>query len=70
LKYIAYKELKRRGWLYHKRFLTFFQLQGTPKNQTEEILEGKFKFFDFEDGWIIRYKKDWQFELKYLENID
>ena len=70
LKYLATKELKRRGWMYHNKFNTFFQLQGTPKKQSDEFLEGKFKFFDFEEDWMIRMKKDFKFEFKYLDNIE
>jgi CCR4-NOT transcriptional regulation complex NOT5 subunit len=70
LRYYAAKELKKRGWMYNKKFYTFFQLQGTPKNKTDDFVEGKFKFFDFEDGWLIRQKKDWVFEFKYLDNIE
>ena len=56
--------------MYNKKFFTFFQLQGAPKNKTEEYVEGKFKFFDFEEDWILRQKKDYKFEYKMLENID
>ncbi len=56
--------------MYHKKFFTFFQLQGQPKNKSDEFLEGKFKFFDFEEDWILRQKKDFKFEFKYLDNID
>ncbi len=47
---LAAAELKSRGWMFHTRYLTWFQLQGTPKLHNEERIEGKFKFFDFEDG--------------------
>lgn len=56
--------------MYHKKFLTFFQLQGEPKVQTEDFVEGKFKFFDFEEDWMHRQKKDFRFEFKFLENLD
>lgn len=70
LRYLAAKELKKRGWMYNKKFYTFFQLQSEPKNKTEEFVEGKFRYFDFEDDWMIRPKKDFKFDLKYLENIE
>ena len=70
MRYLAARELKKRGWLYNKKFFTFFQLQGPPKNKTDDYVEGKFKFFDFEEDWILRQKKDFKFEFKLLENID
>ena len=56
--------------MYNKKFFTFFQLQGMPKNKTEEYVEGKFKFFDFEEGWQLRPKKDYKFEYQMLEKIE
>jgi CCR4-NOT transcriptional regulation complex NOT5 subunit len=56
--------------MYHTKFFTFFQLQGPPKKQSEDTLEGKFKFFDFEEDWMVRMKKDFKFELKYLDNME
>jgi CCR4-NOT transcriptional regulation complex NOT5 subunit len=64
------KELKKRGWMFNKKFNTFFQLQGNAKNRTDDLIEGKFKFFDYEQDWIIRQKKDFKFDLKFLDNID
>jgi CCR4-NOT transcriptional regulation complex NOT5 subunit len=62
--------LNRRKWLYNKKFSTFFQLQGEPKVQTEDYIEGKFKFFDFEKDWKPRSKDGFQFEYKYLESFE
>lgn len=56
--------------MYNKKFFTFFQLQGPPKSKTDEFVEGKFKYFDFEEGWVTRPKKDYKFEYQMLENID
>jgi CCR4-NOT transcriptional regulation complex NOT5 subunit len=67
---LAAKELNKRGWMYNKKFFTFFQLQGPPKTKTDEYVEGKFKYFDFEEGWVTRPKKDYKFEYQMLENID
>jgi CCR4-NOT transcriptional regulation complex NOT5 subunit len=64
------KELNKRGWMYNKKFQTFFQLQGAPKNKTDEFIEGRFRFFDFEDGWQLRFKKDYKFEFQMLEKMD
>jgi CCR4-NOT transcription complex subunit 3 len=70
LRYLAAKELKKKGWMYHNKFFTFFQLQGPPRNKSDDFVEGKFKFFDFEEDWMIRMKKDFKFEFKYLDNIE
>lgn len=70
LRYFAAKELHRRGWMYNKKFHTFFQLQEPPKNKTEEFIEGKFRYFDYEEGWMSRPKKDYKFDYQMLENID
>ena len=47
-KEIALRELQKRGWMLDTQYNTFFQLQGPPKNKTNDFLEGKFKFFDYE----------------------
>lgn len=67
--YQVAQELTKRGWMYHNKFNTFFQLQGVAKTKNEEVLEGKFKFF-YENDWIVRQKKDFKFELKYLETFN
>ena len=66
-KEIALRELQKRGWMLHTQYNTFFQLQGPPKNKTNDFLEGKFKFFDYEKEWMIRQKKGCKFEYQFLE---
>lgn len=66
-KEIALRELQKRGWMLHTQYNTFFQLQGPPKNKTNDFLEGKFKFFDYEKEWMIRQKKEFKFEYSCLE---
>ena len=66
--YLAVKELKRRGWAYHTKYMTWFQhyedtrLAGTKEN------ERTYLYFDYESGWCQRIKKDFDFDLQYLEN--
>ncbi len=67
--YLVAQELSKRGWMYHNKFHTFFQLQGAAKTKTDEYLEGKFKFF-YESDWIVRQKKDFKFEMKYLDTFN
>jgi CCR4-NOT transcriptional regulation complex NOT5 subunit len=56
--------------MYNKKFFTFFQLQGNPKTKNDEFLEGKFKYFDYEEDWMVRQKREFKFEFKFLDNID
>jgi CCR4-NOT transcriptional regulation complex NOT5 subunit len=64
---MASRQLQERGWMFHQEYSTFFQLVGTPKNRTEELIEGKFKFIDHESDWSIRIKKEFKFDLNFLE---
>jgi CCR4-NOT transcriptional regulation complex NOT5 subunit len=68
LRYQAIKILQERGWKFHNKFSTFFQLQGNSKVENEEFIEGKFKFFDFEQDWVMRTKKEFKFELAFLDD--
>jgi len=51
----AASELIRRGWVFHTHYKTWFQLQGLPRVQADDRIEGKFKFFDFEEGKINKH---------------
>ena len=64
---MASRQLQERGWMFHQEYSTFFQLVGAPKNRTEELIEGKFKFIDHESDWSIRIKKEFKFDLNFLE---
>ena len=70
MRYHAIEELRERGWKFHNKFSTFFQLQGNAKAENNDFIEGKFKFFDFEQDWVMRTKKEFKFELAYLDNIE
>lgn len=70
MKYNAGKELTKRGWMYSKRYTTWFILTSPPKQKTDEFIEGKFKYWDFEKDWTTAYKKDFKFELKHLEKFE
>ena len=60
---MAFRQLEERGWMFHKEYSTFFQLVGAPKNRTEELIEGKFGYFDHESEWTIRNMKEFRFDL-------
>ena len=67
--FIAFKELSKRGWMFHNDYKTFFKLQGQPKEQNEEYIEGKFKFIDYDHGLsVVERKRDFRFYLKFLYN--
>lgn len=70
VKYNVGKELSKRGWMYNKKYTTWFILVPPSKNKNDEYIEGKFKFFDFEREWNISIKKDFKFELRYWEKFD
>ena len=64
---MAFKQLLEKGWMFHKEYSTFFQLIGMPKNRNEELIEGKFKYFDHEQDWMSRQKKEFKFDLNNWE---
>lgn len=71
MKRIVFLQLQKKGWMFNTKFNTFFQLQGPPKSTTNEYIEGKFKYFDYELDWMIRQKKDFKFEFAHhLETIE
>ena len=50
--YLAAKELKRRAWRYHKKYLTWFQRHEEPKEITPDYEQGTYVYFDYETGCI------------------
>jgi len=68
--YLAAKELKRRAWRYHKKYLTWFQRHEEPKEITPDYECGTYVYFDYETGWCQRKKTEFTFEYRYLEDKD
>lgn len=66
--YLAAKELKNKGWLYHKRFQSWFLRAGDPKLTAPDREKGSFNYFDYESTWNTRRKQDFEFEYSFLEN--
>jgi CCR4-NOT transcriptional regulation complex NOT5 subunit len=62
------KELKKREWSFHKKFLVWFKRHGAPKEIHTLYEKGDFLIFDSEEKFIIKKKKDFLFEYKHLEN--
>lgn len=76
--YLAAKELKRQGWRFHKKYLTWFQRHDEPKVVNDEAETGTFIYFDYANvvfrgqgsGWCQRIKSEFVFEYRYLEADD
>ncbi|OMJ75512.1 hypothetical protein SteCoe_25327 [Stentor coeruleus] len=66
--FLAAKELKAQGWIYHKKFQTWFQRSGEPKLTAQDREKGTFLYFDYETSWSQRRKADFEFEYSFLEN--
>jgi CCR4-NOT transcriptional regulation complex NOT5 subunit len=66
-KEMVLRQLQKKGWMYNTKYNMFFQLQGEPKSKTNEYIEGKFRYFEYERDWMIKLKQDYKLELKYLE---
>eukprot|EP01132_Coremiostelium_polycephalum_P006754 gene6754-8376_t len=65
--YQAAKELKKQGWRYHKKYLTWFRRHEEPKEINTEYEQGTYVYFDYETGWCQRKKTEFTFEYRYLE---
>jgi CCR4-NOT transcription complex subunit 3 len=66
--YLAALELKRKGWKYHKKYRTWFQLHVEPKRLSSEGETGTYVYFDYENGWCQRIKSAFTFEYSFLED--
>lgn len=74
--YLAASELKRQGWRFHKKYLTWFQRHDEPKVSTDAYETGTFIYFDYANvvvrgqgsGWCQRIKSEFVFEYRYLED--
>ncbi|KAF9585836.1 general negative regulator of transcription subunit 5 [Lunasporangiospora selenospora] len=68
--YLAAKELKKRSWRFHKKYLTWFQRHEEPKAITDDYEQGTYIYFDYEGAWCQRKKTDFRFEYKFLEDSE
>lgn len=74
--YLAATELKRQGWRFHKKYLTWFQRHDEPKRSTDDYEMGTFIYFDYANvvvrgqgtGWCQRIKSEFVFEYRFLED--
>ncbi|KAI5190891.1 CCR4-NOT transcription complex subunit 3 [Nematocida sp. AWRm77] len=68
--YYAAKELKNYSWRFHTKYMAWFQRLEEPTIITEEHEQGTYIFFDYEVSWSSRKKENFQFDYKYLEDIE
>ncbi|KAG0222574.1 general negative regulator of transcription subunit 5, partial [Actinomortierella wolfii] len=68
--YLAARELKKRSWRFHKKYLTWFQRHEEPKAITDDYEQGTYIYFDYEGAWCQRKKSDFRFEYKFLEDAE
>ena len=68
--YFAGRELKRRQWVFHKKYQTWFHRIGEPSERTETYEIGKFEYFEYgtNEGWCIRVRSPFKFEYRETEN--
>lgn len=56
----AAQELQRRGWLYHRKYQTWFRASAS----------GSYDYFDHEGGWALRTKPGFVFDPAMQEDTD
>lgn len=66
--FLAAKELKKQSWRFHKKYNTWFQRHEEPVTTTNEYEIGMYKFFDYENAWGQRIKREFKFEYTFLED--
>lgn len=66
--YLAARELKKQGWRFHKKYLTWFQRHEEPVETGHQCERGTYVYFDYETGWCQRIKTDFTFDYYFLED--
>jgi len=46
--FLAARELKKHGWRFHKKYLTWFQRHEEPEQTSTEFEQGTYVYFDYE----------------------
>lgn len=60
--YLAAMELKRKNWLFHKKYHTWFRKAEPSDLSSREQLNGKYVYFDYEATWSQKISKDADFD--------
>ena len=66
-RFVAARELKNRGWRFHKKFLMWFKRNSEPKEVGEDFEKGEFIFWDSEEVWNVKTSKDFLCEYRFME---
>ena len=67
--YFAGKELKKRQWVFHRQYQTWFRLCGEATETTDKYQVGKFEYFDHssQENWMIRPRTGFKLEFDMIE---
>ena len=66
--YFAAKELRRRNWVYHIRYQTWFRRISEPVEKTDEYEVAKYEYFDHgSEGWFVRKRPAFKFEYANMQ---
>ena len=66
--YLAAQQLKRHSWRFNKKYSTWFLRSEEPLEITADFERGSFQYFDYEQAWCPRIKRDFVFQYINLEN--
>ena len=66
--FFAAKELKKRNWVYHIRYQTWFRRIGDPSEKTDDYEVAKYEYFDHDsEGWFVRERPAFKFEYANMQ---
>lgn len=63
--YLAACELKRRGWYYHSRFMTWMKRDTSGKSKEKRTL-----YFDYENEWRIRVSTSAELQIDDCKHLE
>lgn len=67
--YFAGRELKKRDWVYHMKYQTWFHRISEPTEKTSQYEIAKYEYFDHStsEGWCVRQRPQFRFEYNCIE---
>lgn len=67
--FFAARELKRRKWVYHLKYQTWFHQISNPTEKTDTYVVAEYEYFDHStsEGWCIRKRPKFKLQFEYLE---
>ena len=66
-RFVASKELKNRGWRFHKKFQMWFKRNKEPKEITPDYETGDILMFDSTESWKVMVLQDFTSEYRLME---